>query len=359
MELVEQRIGTTASQLYDEVLKRVGDSIRYCEPSLDIITRDEDDFEPERLPGVTTPELLDALKGVLDFANSIGQADPAKISMDLIVPRKRRRKVEEAEVSGEASPDETSELDEHDFLEEPSGPNGHIKQEKGAENDEPSTSHAPTISKLKIDPLHQNLFLLVEHPFKFLHYIPRTPSEPERWTVDFLHLTHVLRLTALEESVSVRYGSAGLRIARILLSKGKLDEKMIGALALMNQKLMRSVLTTMHEHGHLELQEIPRDNQRQPSRNMFFWFFDRERCRRKVVEECYKSMARCLQRAKVEREGVQTLLEKAERSDVVGREEEFLGEDERIGLEQWREKEERLLGEVGRLDELVAVLRDF
>lgn len=77
------------------------------------------------------------------------------------------------------------------------------------------------------------------------------------------------------------------------------------------------------------------------------------------MEECYKSMARCLQRAKVEREGVQTLLEKAERSDVVGREEEFLGEDERIGLEQWREKEERLLGEVGRLDELVAVLRDF
>ena len=353
MELVEQQIGATASQLYDEVLKRVGDSIRYCEPSPDIITRDEDHFEPEKLPGVTTSELHDALKGVLDFSNSIGQADPAKISMDLIIPRKRRRKVEEAEVSGEASPDEISELDEHDFLEELSRPNGHIKQENGVENDE------PTASKSKIDPLHQTLFLLVEHPFKFLHYIPRTPSEPERWTVDFLHLTHILRLTALEETVSARYGPPGLRIARILLSKGKLDEKMIGALALMNQKLMRSVLTTMHEHGHLELQEIPRDNQRQPSRNMFFWFFDRERCRRKVVEECYKSMARCLQRAKVEREGVQTLLEKAERSDVVGREEEFLGEDERIGLEQWREREERLLGEVGRLDELVAVLRDF
>ena len=134
---------------------------------------------------------------------------------------------------------------------------------------------------------------------------------------------------------------------------------MIGALGLMNQKVMRAKLATMHEHGHLELQEIPRDNQRQPSRNMFFWFFDMERCRKKVVEECYKSMARCLQRAKGEMEGVQTLLEKAERSDVVGREDEFLGEDERIGLEQWREREERLLGEVGRLDELVAVLRDF
>ena len=70
-------------------------------------------------------------------------------------------------------------------------------------------------------------------------------------------------------------------------------------------------------------------------------------------------MARCLQRVKVEREAVQTVIEKAERTDVVGKEEEYLGVGERVALEEWREREERLLGEVGRLDDLVAVLRDF
>jgi DNA-directed RNA polymerase III subunit RPC3 len=70
-------------------------------------------------------------------------------------------------------------------------------------------------------------------------------------------------------------------------------------------------------------------------------------------------MARCLQRANTEKEKMRPLLAKAERTDVVGREEHYLSKIERTALQSWKEKEERLLGQVARLDKLVGIFRDY
>ena len=70
-------------------------------------------------------------------------------------------------------------------------------------------------------------------------------------------------------------------------------------------------------------------------------------------------MSRHVRRARVEREHVRETVEKATRTYVVGREDEFLGEGERHALGVWRAKEERLWGQVGRLDEIVAIVREF
>lgn len=122
---------------------------------------------------------------------------------------------------------------------------------------------------------------------------------------------------------------------------------------------MRAVLTAMNRAGFLELQEVPKGNDRQPSKTIFLWFFDVERCRRRVLDETYKTMTRVLQRIGVERERVKDTVDKSERVDVQGHEEEMMTEAEKKALEEWRAKEEQLLGELGKLDDLVAVLRDF
>lgn len=123
---------------------------------------------------------------------------------------------------------------------------------------------------------------------------------------------------------------------------------------------MRTLLHSMHRAGHIELQELPKDgNQRRPGTTLFFWFFDPDRMRKRVLEETYKTMANLIKRVKVEREGVRAVVEKSERTDVVGNEDKLLAEEERSALKEWRAKEERIWGEVGRLDDLVAVLRDF
>ena len=226
-------------------------------------------------------------------------------------------------------------------------------EEEDDDGDGSFSNHGSSMSSIK-----QHLHLLAEDEHEFVRLTEKDNGLVE-WSVDFRALSGQLRQYELEKTITARFGTVATRMVRIFLDKGKLDEKQISNLGLIHQKQMRAALTVMHEAGHLELQEVPRDNNRQPSRTMFLWYFDPERCRQLVLEQTYKTMARCLQRVKVERLAIQTLIDKAERTDVVGKEDQYLSVDERVVLSRWREKEERIIGEVGRLDELVAVLRDF
>jgi len=179
------------------------------------------------------------------------------------------------------------------------------------------------------------------------------------WTVEYRHLARKLRHLELERIIETRYGDVALRVVRVLHAKGKLDEKRLQEISLLPPKDLRQVLASMQAGGFVDLQEVPRDAQRQPSRTIYLWFYDPDRVRRNVLQDTYKAMSRCLQRIKFERNRLKAFLEKAERSDVKGNEERFLSEAELKTLQQWKDKEAMLLGEVSRLDDLVAVLRDF
>ena len=376
-ELASQRIGKTTARVYAELLLYLENNLECC----DINAETEDDFDPdddfEPRSGITTLDMAAAMAKYADIGDGIGHADASKIDLDMIIHRKERRRKYKSE--GETLVDaEDSSSDEDKSDNEVNGHNTDIEDDDDDVNgngdyisevkvdkdgklkdDPPSQSSSHTGPESCLHHTRQHLLLLAEHPYAFVTYIRRRHSTPESWTVNFRALTHRLRILELEKTIIARYGVEGLRIGRILQEKGKLDEKALAALALMNQKTMRSILTTMHEAGHLELQEVPRDSMRAPSRAIYLWFFDPERCGKKVLEETYKAMARCLQRVKVEREGVRGIIEKASRTDVVGKEEEFLNVEERVSLEKWRVKEEKLLGEVDKLDDLVMVLRDF
>ena len=315
------------------------------------------------------------MKDTEELAGSIALTDPTRVNLDQIIhPKNRRRKRIKSEDS-EAGQNAASDEEEDAMDTEASGDAGANGDAYSSMNSDPNYRSEVGVQKIDSIPteqksslndsnmvynlVQQHLLLLAEHPFQFATHHRRRHNRPESWDVDFSHVVDRIRLVELEQIIVSRYEREGLRIVRILQEKGKLDEKSIGSFALMPQKQMRSLLTRMHEAGHLELQEVPRDLQRLPSRTIFMWFFDADRCCRKVLEETYKTMARCLKRIKAEKETIQGVIDKAARTDVVGKEEEFLSVDERTALEAWREKEERLLGEVGRLDELVCVLRDF
>jgi DNA-directed RNA polymerase III subunit RPC3 len=375
VDLVSARIGKTASIVYRELLRLLDKDLQCCNTNAgkDLGDNSEDPLDTAR--SVLTSEISEVLEGYEDIGGGIGYAPSHLINLDFITHRKTKWRKDgtddEAEVSGEASSDEEDEESEEEEEGDDDGHSGSklangsgkLKSEHSAEKDDkhliPSSSHTDSESCLELT--RQNLFLLAEHPYAFVTYLPGHAKygKPESWTVDFRSLSKTLILLELESVILSRYTENGLRIIRILHEKGKLDEKALASLTLMNQKTMRSTLTLMHEAGHLELQEIPRDTARQASRTLFLWFFDVERCRLKVLEETYKTMARCLQRIRVEREEVRDVIEKAERTDVVGREEEFLSEGEMVALGEWRRVEEMLLGQVGRLDDTVAVLRDY
>ncbi|ODM19917.1 DNA-directed RNA polymerase III subunit rpc3 [Aspergillus cristatus] len=205
--------------------------------------------------------------------------------------------------------------------------------------------------------LDQHLSLLAQPPHNLTS--KRVVGGLITWTVEYRHVARTLRHLELEKMIEARYGDVALRVVRVLHAKGKLDEKRLQEISLLPFKDLRQVLATMQTGGFVDLQEVPRDAQRQPSRTIFLWFYDPDRVASSVLEDVYKAMSRCLQRLKFERSRLREFLEKTERSDVKGNEEQYLSEGELKMLEQWKAKEALLFGEVSRLDNMVAVFRDY
>jgi DNA-directed RNA polymerase III subunit RPC3 len=205
--------------------------------------------------------------------------------------------------------------------------------------------------------IDQHLSLLAQPPHNLTS--KRMVSGLITWTVEFRHLARKLRHLELERMIEARYGDVALRVVRVLHAKGKLDEKRLQEISLLPFKDLRQVLASMQAGGFVDLQEVPRDAQRQPSRTIYLWYYDPDRICNSVLQDTYKAMSRCLQRLRFERSRLKEFLEKTERSDVKGNEQRYLSEPELVLLEQWRAKEALLLGEVARLDEMVAVMRDY
>jgi DNA-directed RNA polymerase III subunit RPC3 len=227
----------------------------------------------------------------------------------------------------------------------------------GDENEEFEEGENGITQTTRAYDLDQHLSVLQQPPYSLAY--KRTNGTIPEWTVEFRRVARQLRHLEIERIVGNRFGRIALRLVRILLAKGKLDEKRLQEISLVSQKDLRQVLALMQETGFVDLQEIPRDSQRVPHRTVFLWCFDPDRVGRNLLHDTYKAMSRCFQRLQFERNGVKDFLDKTERTDVKGKEEEYLNEGELQKLQQWRDKEALMLGEIARLDDIVAVLRDF
>lgn len=364
VELVEKCISTATSKVYAEVLRRLEPQLRKCREEL-TSAEDPDETDLSTLPQVSTQDLVALLKDGSELAAAIGIVDAAKIDLALTDHRKKERRKKSTDLDaandittvGHVSSDENE--DDYDSA------NSDIRSEaesiSSLSYSSPSKeiNSPPSSNRAAMAALRQHLLLLCEHPHQFLHRVSLNATVPEKWAVNFSALSSTLLDVALTQTISARFGPLATRLVNILSAKGKLDEKTLTTLGLLNQKAMRALLTAMHQAGYLQLQEIPRDNNRQPSRTLFLWYWDADRAGARLLEESYAAMSRHVRRARVERERVRETVEKATRTDVVGREDEFLGEGERHALGVWRAKEERLWGQVGRLDEVVAIVREF
>ena len=360
VRLADQSFSSSTSKVYTKVLGALEPGLWDCKEEPDPTDEKGEEIDFGSLNQVSTDEIVATIKDSSDLANALGEGENGKASLTRFDHPKKRRKKEfdtedEVMVDGDASPDEG---------EDDSEPNDNISELlSDSEDTVGEADYGPIASNRAPDPhrntIRSHLLLLAQHPHHFLHHFPRTRIQSESWAVHFPPLVKTLTHHTLLQTITSRHGLPAARLTRMLSQKGKVDEKTMCQTSLIGQKDMRSYLTTLHKEGMIEVQEVPRDNARKAERTSFLWFFDIDRCRLKVLEETYKTMGRFLQRARVEGNKVKGTVEKASRSDVVGREKELLGSQEMKALEDWRDVEERIWGEIGRLDNLVAVLRDF
>ncbi|PHH92884.1 hypothetical protein CDD83_4027 [Cordyceps sp. RAO-2017] len=168
-----------------------------------------------------------------------------------------------------------------------------------------------------------------------------------------------LRESELDGYIEQAFGREGLRLTRILREKGKLDEKMLPSAALMKKSEVQEKMLAMQMAGLVHVQEVPKDNSRLANRTLFFWFFDGELTQSQLLDDVYKAMLRCLQMLQVERHKERNILSFVERKDVQGKEEEVMTAEHYNKYNHHLGKQEKLLGQVMRMDDMVSVFRDY
>jgi DNA-directed RNA polymerase III subunit RPC3 len=178
------------------------------------------------------------------------------------------------------------------------------------------------------------------------------------WSIDKSRFTSFLRDKEMYRLISESLTEPALRIVRMLADKGKLDERTMLDVGLLNAKELRKCLSLLQTMGFLELQEVPKDPQRQPKSTIFLYFHDAERVRKVFLDKLYKTMSRMYERLRLEREKVASTLTKVERFEV-GTEEEMLPAAELQELYSWRQKESWFTTEIHRIDDSIAILRDI
>lgn len=216
-------------------------------------------------------------------------------------------------------------------------------------------------TKLKMDEKTQlvdkHIRLLAEDPLHFATW--HTRAGFSQWHVEFGAIAKQLIQSEIENTVSARKGALAVKLIRALRKKGKLDERATCNAMMMSANDIRGIITDLTVQGFVQTQEIPKVERREAKHSMHLIWYDRQRAREKLLHDTYKGMIRILQRISYEREKVQPLLSKAERSDVIGNEDKWLSKGELDVLRKWKEVQEKLLLQLFREDDLVATLRDF
>ncbi|KAF2179101.1 hypothetical protein K469DRAFT_695009 [Zopfia rhizophila CBS 207.26] len=216
-------------------------------------------------------------------------------------------------------------------------------------------------SELSIDQkcrlVDAHLRLLYQEPFQFVTWYARRGFS--QWRVEFDRLCAHMIQQEIENTIMARRDHLGVKLVRALQKKGRLDERGTCVAMMMPAQEIRTVVNEMCLWGFIQTQEIPRVESRMTKHSMHLIWYDKQRARERLLHDTYRGMTRIMQRMAMEKEKVRPVIDKAERSDVVGNEDKYLNQAERDALKKWGEVEEKLLVQLSRQDQLVAILRDF
>ncbi|KAG1835736.1 hypothetical protein EV424DRAFT_1468174 [Suillus variegatus] len=178
--------------------------------------------------------------------------------------------------------------------------------------------------------------------------------------VEFEIISKRLRRRVLEAVARERHGDDGVRIVRLLLDIGKMDEKQIAKVAMMPNNVVRPLLAALSSDFLISTQEVPRSADRNPTRTFYLWHVDLHKAYSALLGHLYKTLYNIGMRRQAEQEEptVKAVLAKRARTDVA-QDENLLSRMERDVLKEWETKREKLTVLEMRVEEAVFILRDL
>ncbi|KAK7228983.1 hypothetical protein V2G26_001153 [Clonostachys chloroleuca] len=356
-------IGETTASVYRTVLDLATAHMSRCR--IDPLAAVK---EPEPTPiTVTTLDIFDHLDEGIDVARGIGKVSGDKIDTSSV--EKVKMEVPQSDDESDIESDDDGPVPNGRSNTRPRGNTVQLNDEdpfsesdnetrtKGERPSRVTFDDSSTNRTARIEQMRQHLLLLKDSKHRFIRHCGTQGRG--QWTVDFRLLMARFRDAEMDAVIEQSFGRHGLRLTRILRERGKLDEKMLYSSALMKKGDVQGKMLAMQMAGLVDIQEVPRDTNRLANRTLFFWHFDGEKTQAQLLDDIYKAMLRCMQTLQVERHKERNILSFVERKDVQGKEEEVMTAEHYNKYNSHLEVQDRLLGQVMRLDDMVSVLRDF
>ncbi|KAJ3572802.1 hypothetical protein NP233_g2846 [Leucocoprinus birnbaumii] len=178
--------------------------------------------------------------------------------------------------------------------------------------------------------------------------------------VEFDVVGRRLRRHILESVTRERHGNEGVRILRLLMNTGKMDDKQISKIVMMAGKDVRSLLAALATDSLTSTQEVPKSADRNPTRTFYLWYVDQHKAFSTILGQVYKTLYNISMRRRAEQDipEVKAVLEKRERSDV-RQDESLLTRLERELINEWEGKLQKLTALEMRVEETLFILKDL
>lgn len=267
-------------------------------------------------------DLIRVLPDNLDLRNSI-------LTQNFLKPAKRMN------MNGSDQPTKKVKLE--DGSEAP----GFFEPEMG-NNVDFSRNEDENSSSLTLVAEHLNLLRSNTVPFLF-------EVAPGSYTIPFLQLSKFIKLFHYEALLKTTMGNNAFRIFKCIKDMKLVDEKAISNLVLLKERTVKNELYHLINMNVIEIQEIPRSADRAASKTFYLFRHKDASLYRYLSLALAFNMGEILTNVVQFKAEHKILLEKCEREDVKGQEEELLLESE---LKTLRDLQLREISNIGRFNRI-------
>lgn len=182
--------------------------------------------------------------------------------------------------------------------------------------------------------IQSHLRLLAKSSIPFLQ-----ESKPGVYHIPYTKIMESLRSTNYTYVIASTLGPSAVRICRCIAANKLVSEKVINSTALMKEKDIRSTISSLIKYNVVEIQEVPRTVDRSAARAVFLFRIKEKHSYAFMRQNLEWNIANLLHKKEVLKNNNSTLLMKANREDVRGREAELLLPSELNQLKMIKERE--------------------
>ncbi|CCK71066.1 DNA-directed RNA polymerase III subunit C82 KNAG_0F04020 [Huiozyma naganishii CBS 8797] len=354
-QFAKSRVGNVSAVVYKVALKHteqksvaVVSPIKYTGLLQDLeesrALQEELELAEEKTPGVTFT------------ATDIVRHLPASLELrgSLTAKSKKERKREQDETT-EEQPTKKKLKTEDGFV-IPDLPAHVLQQPEEHEDNDTNNDHLMDFDDSGTDPhsitlVNSHLKLLATCPIPFLY-----ETKPGVFYVPYSKVVPMMRSSVYDYLVASTLGASALRIRRCIKANKLASEKVINSTALMREKDIRSTTAALVKYNVSEIQEVPRTVDRAAARAVFLFRTKEDHSYRFMRENMEWNIANLLSKMERLKEENATLLTKANREDVRGKEAELLLPSE---LNQLKMVKKRDMTVYTRISRLVALWEVF